>query len=120
VVVNKRHFAACFLLAVTGCNSSGKGAEADFARARSVPVIAALEKFKHTKGDYPQSLEELVPSFMSARELSDAKQPSVIDYKKTSASRYGLTFFYDGPGRNNSCVYRSESPEKSWDCSGYY
>jgi hypothetical protein len=120
VGVNKRHVAACFLLALTGCNSSGKGAEADFARARSVPVIAALEKFKHTKGDYPQSLEELVPSFMSARELSDAKQPSVIDYKKTSASRYELTFFYDGPGRNNSCVYRSESPEKSWDCSGYY
>lgn len=91
----------------------GQGAKAEAGYQACEPVIAALEQFGREKGQYPNSLDALVPAYLPL--LPGPVNGYPIDYKKTDGG-YSLTFSYEGPGMNR-CTY---TPQEEWDCSGYY
>ena len=57
---------AAGLAALGGC-SSGKWSDSDVAETvkRGDEIVAALEKYKKDKNEYPKSLDELKPSYLS-------------------------------------------------------
>jgi hypothetical protein len=93
---------------------------AELGRARSARIVEALDEFRRERGEYPQSLAELTPGFLSAAEISnqDSRKPE-IEYRREEAQVFELSFSYTGPGRN-TCVLRSDGPRNSWECYGYY
>ncbi len=104
-------FTACTLLPTE--EPPGVGEKAEQGYAVSAPVIAALEKYKLEVGTYPDSLDELVPDYLSA--LPGKVIDNSLDYNKTEEG-FSLSFYYIGPGMN-ACTY---TPEKTWQCSGAY
>ena len=91
----------------------GQGAKAEAGYQASQPIIAALEQYGREKGEYPDSLEALVPTYLPA--LPGPVNGYPIDYAKKD-SGYELMFSYEGPGMNR-CTY---TPEAEWNCYGYY
>src|ERR1035441_226553 len=124
--------AACLVLCLTGClTPPGKGAKARAGYRVATPVIAALEKFHADRGHYPESLRELVPSYLpDARALlyrgraqpvnapgHDASVPEEEFRYHRDGDKYTLMFSYTGPGIN-MCVYNSQAGP--WGAAGHY
>ena len=124
--------AACLLLCLTGCwTPPGKGAKARAGYRAATPVIAALGKFHADRGHYPESLGELVPSYLpDARALlyrgraqpvnapgHDASVPEEEFRYGRDGDTYTLIFLYTGPGIN-MCVYNSRVG--TWAAAGHY
>jgi hypothetical protein len=104
------------LVAAGGCLISeqpGVGAKADAGYKACAPLIAALVQYYQVKNEYPTGLSELVPAFLP--DLPPEIQAMGISYMRSESS-YTLSFSYTGPGMNH-CIY---TPEKGWNCSGYY
>ena len=102
-----------FLLA--GCFGGpppGKGEKAEQGYNEAKPIIAALEKWRSHHGSYPNSIDELLPTYLEI--LPTPNETYSYTYHITKES-YELWFKYTGPGMN-VCAY---SPEDSWNCSGY-
>lgn len=77
------------------------------------PTIQSLTKYYKTTNKYPDSLDSLVPNYLSSipQEFDDIP----IQYQKKDDS-YILKFSYQKPGINH-CVY---TPKTDWNCSGYF
>jgi len=102
------------LAILAGCPPPGQGRAAETGYRRSEPIIAALDRFRAVHGAYPGALSELdVPVEVLQPPLGPGQGP--WEYRSERDS-YELTFRYAGPGMNR-CVY---SPEKHWQCHGYY
>jgi len=91
----------------------GEGPKAAVGYAACQPVIDALAAYHQASGSYPPSLEQLPPTSLAA--IPPAFQQIGAEYSRTETG-YSLAFSYAGPGINR-CVY---TPEKGWDCSGFY
>jgi len=106
-------FAAVWLARTIIGEPPGQGARAEQGYQVCEPVIIALNKYHETHGDYPIALETLIPDYLGQVPKEVNGYP--IEYTKTE-SGYSLQFSYEGPGMNY-CTY---TPEKQWDCHGYY
>ena len=110
---------AAVLAVVVGCDAPGKGSKAERGYRRAAPVVAALARFRVERGQYPDSLSQLVPTFLPEAALALPSHPQEqypLEYRR-EADQYGLTFRYVGPG-TNECTYRSQAD--AWDCGGLY
>ena len=108
----------CCALAV-GCWGPvpGEGEKAERGFASAPPVIAAIERYRSTRGQYPAGLEALVPALLPrAALLGPAQAGYPWEYQRDSTG-YTLTFRYTGPGMN-SCRYSPSEPH--WKCGGYF
>lgn len=106
------------ILALTACklftvDPPGVGEKAELGYAVCDPIISALDQYKADKGEYPESLDELLPDYLSSVPTEVNNEP--IYYKKVDRS-FTLSFHYIGPG-TNTCTY---TPEDKWHCSGAY
>lgn len=106
------------LAALTACKfftaePPGVGEKAEIGYAALDPIIKALEQFHADTSIYPETLEELVPDYISSIP-AEVNSESIL-YTKTDES-YSLAFHYTGPGMN-TCTY---TPEDKWHCSGAY
>jgi hypothetical protein len=95
--------------------------ESDAARAfkaRSAPLLAALERYRADHGGYPTKLDSLVPRYLTPGTLPAAPADSVypVEYR-TDGADYTLEFQYRGPGMN-VCTYRPAAAR--WRCQGYF
>jgi hypothetical protein len=107
------------LLYLSMCSPpSGSGAEAESWYERTAPVISALDRYHAERGAYPESLQELVPRYLTATALSVLEfGPNLgLEYRPENTD-YRLEFHYSGPGMN-TCKYDLRS--KRWNCHGYY
>jgi hypothetical protein len=102
---------------VAGCCSPMSCRPAVVGMERYDPLVHALADFRKDNGTYPDSLEQLVPTYLPVVPKGDANQrPSDPEYG-TSGSGYVLSFRYTGPGLN-SCGYDQEAG--AWQCAGDY
>jgi hypothetical protein len=84
------------------------------------PVVAALERYRHERGTYPDSLAALVPRYLESPgrlELPERGEFSQGPRFERDGDGYELSFEYHGPGVNR-CRYRSA--ERRWACGGYF
>jgi hypothetical protein len=103
------------LVSLAGCEPPGQGAKAEAGYAAARPVIAGLASYHQQHGNYPASLEALVPGYLS--QVPSGPDGHRLDYRLTSEGlSYELSFRYVGPGMN-LCTY---TPERQWRCTGYY
>ena len=124
--------AVCLVVCLAGCGTPpGKGRKAEAGYRAAAPVIAALDRFHSDRGQYPESLGELVPSYLpDSRDLlyrgraqpvnAPGHDESIPEHQfgyKREDGAYILTFSYTGPGMNH-CVY--DSSTKTWHAGGYY
>lgn len=77
------------------------------------PVIEALQHYKTVTGEYPETLEDLIPEYIA---IMPSYEIGEVTYSKIDDG-YELRFEYYGPGINQ-CSYTPNS--KKWDCFGYY
>lgn len=96
----------------------GRGVVAERLYGESAPIIVALERFRQARGEYPDSLPQLVPGFLDRGSFAVAHldRNGPVEYRRDSLG-YALTFRYDGPGRN-SCTHRGGRSD--WACGGYF
>ncbi len=109
-------FITCLTLAACSLftpEPPGVGEKAERGYAALDPIIKALEQYHTDKGAYPESLEELVPYYITS--IPTQVNDESIFYTKSGES-YSLAFHYIGPGMN-TCTY---TPEDNWQCSGAY
>jgi hypothetical protein len=102
--------AACSIFTV---EPPGVGEKSERGYAVCDPVIKALEQYQADKGEYPETLTELVPQYLS--EVPTEVNDEPISYTKTDES-FSLSFRYAGPGMN-TCTF---TPEDKWHCTGYF
>jgi len=115
----------------------GKGRKARAGFRAAAPVILALERFHKSHGQYPATLDELVPTYLpdtTALLVRGKVKPLHSPHAAATASpqgnsllgvfwyhqtgdTYDLSFQYTGPGMN-SCSYDPKT--KTWLSSGYY
>ena len=111
---------AAAVLATLACwPAPGHGEKAARGFRRAVPVIAALAEYKRAHGAYPDSLSQLVPTYLADSALAvplRVPEPYPFEYRDDS-SGYELVFRYVGPGMNH-CEYRSVT--RKWSCGGYF
>lgn len=114
VVIRIRYLIAVVLLiAITGCNEApGEGRKAEEGYRLAEPIIVALEQYHEDKGEYPASLEDLIPDYLD--EIPSGEWIEGFRYDQDQDS-YALSFDYVGPCMN-TCTY---IPGKGWDCGGF-
>ncbi len=97
---------------------SGRGVRAESWYERTAPVISALDRYHAERGAYPESLQALVPRYLTATALSALRfgLDHGLEYRPGNTD-YRLEFHYSGPGMN-TCKYDLRS--KRWHCLGYY
>ena len=143
VPIVRRFVLSLFIASLVGCTTScfcsapGKGRKARSGFRAAAPLILALEKFRETRGQYPATLEELVPTYLpdatallvrgkveplhSPRAASSAGSDASSSLDQFLYGRdtdgYRLSFSYTGPGMN-TCVFDSRT--KQWNSQGYY
>lgn len=106
-------------LLLGACPGPGAGPVAERGYQRGAPVIAALERYRGERGTYPDSLRQLVPSFLpdGALRVPDRNRERYpLQYRRT-AEGYELAFRYSGPGMN-TCRYAPSTAR--WKCNGYF
>jgi len=101
---------ACKLFTV---EPPGVGEKSERGYAACAPMIKALEQYRADKGEYPKTLTELVPKYISEVPTEVNNEP--ISYTKTDES-FSLSFHYVGPG-TNTCTF---TPKDKWHCSGAF
>jgi len=118
--MKKNIFLACFvILFVSACSllqndpAPGVGEKAEAGYAACEPILAALERYKFERGEYPESLTALTPDYLT--EVPTRVNDQDLQYSKAGAS-YSLSFHYLGPGMN-TCTY---TPKDGWKCSGAF
>lgn len=112
------YVAAVFVFGVCWGGEIGESGKRRLARAYGAPVVAALTRYQGDKGQYPKTLIELVPKYLSDVELR-APDVSVLRYPfeyRADTAGYELLVRYTGPGMNE-CRY---SPARHWHCGGYF
>ena len=114
--LKKLQFLFIAILLLVACNlftvePPGVGEKSERGYAVCDPVIKALEQYQADKGEYPETLAELVPEYLS--EVPTEVNDEPIYYAKTDES-FSLSFHYVGPGMN-TCKF---TPEDKWQCSG--
>ena len=98
----------------------GQGRRAHEGKQRGATLVAALEEYRRTTGRYPDSLNQLVPTFASSeivQKATTARQADAWEYRVDSTASFHLAFHYVGPGRNR-CSITASRP--TWGCSGYF
>lgn len=75
----------------------------------SVPLIAALERFRVERGTHPAKLEELVPGYIEALPACSAGEKRPIPYYRSDDGEYQLTCFTYFVSRHSY-----SSKEKKW------
>jgi hypothetical protein len=105
-------------LLLAGClfPDPGQGPRARLGYAAAWPVTDALEAYRTAQGAYPDSLPQLVPTFLPAAALAEPLPGYPLRYVR-NAEGYALTFRYVGPGMN-WCTWTPRS--RRWDCGGYF
>ena len=83
---------------------------------RADPILRALEKYRTRFATYPDSLQQLVPTFLSASALAGPESTHPFHLSRV-ADAFVLSFKYVGPGMNE-CQYPSKT--KKWTCGGSY
>src|SRR5690348_9808202 len=108
------------LLGALGCwPPPGRGAKAGRGYQRAAPVIEALARYREAHGTFPDSLTQLVPTYLPDSALAvptPAQERYPLEYR-TDSLGYELVFRYVGPGMNY-CTYRSVTAK--WKCAGYF
>jgi hypothetical protein len=103
----------CLGLILTGCPKPGEGEQAERGYQACQPIIDALAHYHADTGVYPESLNVLLPTYITAIPQTVNAYP--IQYTKALSS-YRLRFSYERPGMNH-CDY---TPETGWICVGYF
>ena len=116
---NKSTLFAIIVAAAVGCDAPGEGPKADRWYERAKPVIAGLDSFRVVRGQYPDSLSQLVPEFLAvhALEVPAATQEHYPLEYEGLGDNYKLTFRYVGPGMNRCSI---EGTRRTWACRGDY
>ena len=102
-----------------GCTAPGKGAKAERGYQRAHLVVAALASYRARYQAYPDSLSQLVPTFLSASALAlpeAAQEHYPLQYARV-LDGFTLSFRYTGPG-SNRCTWTSAT--QAWTCSGLF
>jgi hypothetical protein len=96
------HYFLGFLLlaaVLVACMPPGVGPKAERGYRCAAPVIAALEEYRQAEGEYPVTLQELVPEYLPQNVLEAPEcewDHYPLDYERTEAG-YELTFRYVAP-----------------------
>ena len=98
-----------------GCCSPYECSAAVEGRSNYAPVIDALASYRNDHGNYPETLEELIPAYASEIPTTSSVDSTGLEYFRMKDS-YLFSFRYYGPGTNR-CEY---SPESEWVCDGAY
>ena len=77
----------------------------------AAPLVGALADYRDRQHHYPDSLEQLVPTYLTK---ADLQLPYV--YRRIGED-FELSFTYVGPGMNE-CRFRAS--RKTWACSGHF
>lgn len=113
--MNRRVLLALLMLTLSlfACmEASGEGRKAEEGYQLSEEVIAALEQYHADNGEYPEQLDQLIPTYLTA--IPTGEFVDGFTYTREGDS-YILTFAYVGRCIN-ICDYR---PEQGWVCDGY-
>jgi hypothetical protein len=103
--------AGALACSVGGDEPPGEGPKAEEGYRLSQPIIDALGQYHEAQGEYPGSLDDLVPDYFTALPTGSLIQE--LWYTQVDES-YQLSFAYTGPCMN-VCNY---TPEEGWKCSG--
>lgn len=98
----------------------GTGAKAEIGKRRAAPVVEALAAYRRSLGNYPDSLQALVPQFLPDTTLRELARllGYPLEYESIAAgSSFQLVFRYGGPGMNE-CAWTDTS--SAWRCGGYF
>lgn len=95
---------------------AGAGRLAADGYRRADPILRALEEYHTRFATYPDSLQQLVPTLLSASDLAGPESTHPFQLGRVGTV-FVLSFKYVGPGMNE-CKYPSQT--KKWTCSGYY
>jgi hypothetical protein len=103
-------------LLLLACTPPGKGPRAERGYRFTAPVIHALERHLQARGAYPDSLPQLIPTFLPDSALREPQEGYPFQYRRTPDG-YALTFRYTGPGMNH---YTWTPRSRSWECGGHF
>ena len=102
-------FVSCFI---------GDTGKRQLGRALAAPVLSALQQYHAASGVYPDSLLQLVPTYLAPSALHPSEQRLLngpLRYVRDSGG-FTLSFSYLGPGANTCNI----SPKGRWSCGGLY
>lgn len=120
--VMQRHRAiisALLLALLAGCHKAGEGPRAARGYARATPVIAALDSFFAVHGRYPDSLPQLVPTYLPGRALAVPQDPHERFPLEYTGARTDFTLEFRYTGQFVSqCSFTASA--HTWSCVGYY
>ena len=109
----------CLSSCILGGDPVGEGEKATAGFRQASSVLVALESFRAERGEYPDSLGQLVPELLSQEQLT--LSIAEVDLYPFEYERLGpgfaLRFRYVGPGMNE-CTF--DRAAMAWDCVGYY
>jgi hypothetical protein len=105
------------IFSAAGCCSPMSCKPAVVGMERYDPLVHALADFRQDRGRYPDSLEELVPTYLPALPQGSANQRPSDPAYGASADGYVLEFRYSGPGINTSGFNHGDG---AWRCVGAY
>ena len=89
--------------------------------AKSKPLIAAIERYHNYRGEYPESLEDLIPEFISTIPETKISTKSDYMYYKEKEGGYQLTIRFQGKFLNQATfTYEPERKDKSPDSDEKY
>jgi hypothetical protein len=93
-----------------------QGAQRHRGSLRSVAVLVAAERYRRTKGDWPETVSDLVPAYLPAVPL-DPCDGKPIRLKRTE---FGITVYCVGPDRrDDGGTIDREAREKPGTDAGY-
>jgi hypothetical protein len=93
----------------------GVGAKAEAGYKRGEPIIKALESYHSDHSSYPDSLQMLVPDYLTSEQVKVWQETGEGQYEITDVG-YRLAFNYIGPCMNH-CEYDLKSGK--WLCRGF-
>jgi hypothetical protein len=90
----------------------GVGPNADAGKRAATAILRSLESYRGDHGMYPETLEELMPAYLSKRPmLSNGRR---FSYQRI-VSNYKLTFNYTNP----LPIHCSYEPARKWYCEWF-
>jgi hypothetical protein len=98
----------------SACATPGEGPQAQQGYNTCEPIISALEAYKNSRGEYPQTLKDLKPKYLKSIPEKLGEEP--IEYSRRSKNEFILDFTYIENGAVN-CDY---TPSRKWKCYAYH